>query len=122
MRPSGAWRVFGLLLTAAAGVAADEPPPHEVRIAGREVVQPAGARLVLQHGDAVRIRWRSDEAVDLHVHGYDLLVRVEADAPTETAFEARATGRFPVTSHGFGSERGGHAHGAPLLFIEVHPR
>ena len=57
----------------------------------------------------------------MHLHGYDLELSLAPDAPTEMNFEAFATGRFPVTSHGFG----GHGHDdeeVVLLYLEVHPR
>lgn len=92
-----------------------------VRIEQRQVVEPADRRLVVPHGSSVRIRWQSDEVGELHVHGYDLRVRLRPDAVVNTRFVARATGRFPVTSHGFGHAAGQvHGHGA-LFYIEVHP-
>lgn len=118
-------RAFGHALVAAAllagAAAAETPREHRVIIEGRRVVEPAGARLVLHRGDTLVIRWLTDEAVDLHVHGYDIEVALKPGEPADTPFETRATGRFPVTSHGFGAERG-HHHGPPLLYIEVHPR
>jgi hypothetical protein len=73
----------------------------------------------LTEGDSVELVWNSDEAGELHLHGYDISFKVSPDAPAIVAFEARATGRFPVTSHGFGGEVG-HGHDA-LLYIEVYP-
>lgn len=67
-------------------------------------------------GDTVALHWTSDRAVDLHLHGYDLLVRAAPDAPQIMRFEARATGRFPVEIHG---SSGRHI---TLVYVEVHPR
>jgi hypothetical protein len=107
------------LLPAAAGGADDAPPHFDVRLEKRQVVDPPSRRLVVSRGAQIAIRWHADEAGELHVHGYDVVVRLDPSSPVLTRFEARATGRFPVTSHGFGSDAG-HGHGA-LLWIEVHP-
>lgn len=91
----------------------------DVVIEARKVVGDNVARVA--QGDAVTLRWSTDEAVSVHLHGYDLKLSIAPDAPTEMTFEAFAAGRFPVTSHGFG----GHGHDdeeVVLLYLEVHPR
>ena len=103
------------------GGAAAQEPPHEVielRIENRAVVMPADA-LRVSKGDVIELRWMSDEEVDLHLHGYDLEARVSVGVPTVMIFEAHATGRFPITSHGWGED--GHGHDA-LAYVEVYPR
>ena len=71
-------------------------------------------------GETVELVWHADEPARLHLHGYDIEFDVAPDEPTVTRLTAHATGRFPVTSHGFG---GGHDHGhATLLYLEVYPR
>jgi hypothetical protein len=74
----------------------------------------------LTQGDSVELVWQSDEAAELHLHGYDISFEVSPETPAVVTFEAHATGRFPVTSHGFGGHEG-HGHEA-LLYIEVYPR
>ena len=101
----------------------------EVAIENRAV---AGEQSVLRftEGERVRVRWTTDEAAEIHVHGYDLFVELEPGKATVVEFDAYATGRFPVTAHGFGTagEGEGHGHGGEgddeivLLYIEVHPR
>ena len=71
-------------------------------------------------GESLELVWTSDETAELHLHGYDISFEVSPEAPAVVSFEAHATGRFPVTSHGFGGEQG-HGHEA-LLYIEVYPR
>jgi hypothetical protein len=71
-------------------------------------------------GESIELVWQSDEAAELHLHGYDISFEVSPEAPAIVTFEAHATGRFPVTSHGFSGEQG-HGHEA-LLYIEVYPR
>ena len=47
------------------------PQVVEVRIENRAVAEPAGAIRVTE-GEQVELRWRGDEAAELHIHGYDL--------------------------------------------------
>jgi hypothetical protein len=68
----------------------------------------------------VRLRWSTDRAMDLHLHGYDIETRIEPGTVSELTFTARATGRFSVEVH-VAKRSGGHSH-APLVQIEVHPR
>lgn len=92
----------------------------DVRIEQRNVVQPGESVRVVQ-GDVITVRWHSDEAVKLHMHGYDIRLNVAANKPAEMHFDASVNGRYPVTSHGFGAEHG-HSHGDEALFyIEVYP-
>ena len=91
---------------------------HEIAVKNREVVLDSNVIRVTQ-GDDVELVWTSDEAVELHLHGYDVALELTADTPGTMSFNARATGRFPVTSHGFGGEHD-HSH-QTLLYLEVYP-
>jgi hypothetical protein len=83
---------------------------------------PQAMRLVrVKQGDAVRLRWRSDRPLLLHLHGYDIETKIEPSAVAELAFTARATGRFPIHVH-TPKQGGGHTHEAPLVQVEVLPR
>ena len=117
-----AWLAAGSFLPAAlirAAVAQDGPRRViEVRIENRKVVAPREA-IRITEGDVVELRWTSDEPVELHLHGYDLAIHVRPDEPAAMVIEAHATGRFPITSHGWGE--GGHGHDA-LTYLEVYPR
>ena len=76
----------------------------------------------VKQGDAVRLRWTTDRPIVLHLHGYDIETKVEPGAVAEMAFEARATGRFPVEEH-TPNVKGGHSHGeTALVRVEVRPR
>jgi hypothetical protein len=81
------------------------------------VVEPKEA-IRARQGELIELRWTSDEAVDLHLHGYDVELQVQPDAPASMVVEAFASGRFPITSHGWSD--GGHGHDA-LIFLEVYP-
>lgn len=93
----------------------------ELKIEKGKVAQ--NMRLIrVKQGDAVKLRWTTDRPIILHLHGYDIEKKVEPGAVAEMAFEARATGRFPVEEHK-PNAKGGHSHGeAPLVRIDVRPR
>lgn len=90
----------------------------EVRIESRRVVAPKGAIRIVE-GDVVELRWVSDEAVTLHLHGYDIELQLRPGEPAAMLITAHATGRFPITSHGW--EEQGRGHDA-LTYLEVYPR
>jgi hypothetical protein len=90
----------------------------EARIKDRKIVAPDEA-IRITEGDKIELRWTSDEAVALHLHGYDVELHVRPEEPAVMVIEAHATGRFPITSHGWGE--GGDGHEA-LTYLEVYPR
>jgi hypothetical protein len=71
----------------------------------------------VQVGDDVTLRWISDRALTLHLHGYDIESRVVPGGPTTMRFVARAAGRFPIERH---DEQPGRE--PTLAYLEVHPR
>jgi FtsP/CotA-like multicopper oxidase with cupredoxin domain len=73
--------------------------------------------LRVRQGDDVTLRWTTDEALTLHLHGYDIEQRLTPHKPVQMRFTAGATGRFPIESHAHG--RGGER---TLAHVEVHPR
>ena len=82
----------------------------------------ADKRLIrVKQGDAVKLRWSTDQTTILHLHGYDIETEVEPGAVVEMRFIARATGRFPVSVHK-PKQGGGHTHDPPLIHVEVVPR
>ena len=96
----------------------------DMRIEQRKVIAHGNVVRVVK-GDSVTLRWQTDEKVALHIHGYDIMLDAEPGRVAEMHFEAKVSGRFPVTSHGFGDDDGeGHSHGHgddALLYIEVYP-
>jgi hypothetical protein len=72
----------------------------------------------VNRGQQVELVWMSDEAVTLHLHGYDIEFVIEPGMAVSHQFEAHASGRFPITSHGFGKDLHGHE---TLLYFEVYP-
>jgi hypothetical protein len=77
----------------------------------------------VKEGDVVTLRWTTDQAVVLHLHGYDIEKPIVPGAVTELTFTAYATGRFPLHVHAQGERAKSHAHQeAPLIDVEVYPR
>ena len=54
---------------------------------------------VATQGDTVTLNLSADENAEFHVHGYELIEEVAADATGTITFEADATGRFAVEIH-----------------------
>lgn len=104
---------FGAL-AAIAGAAAAAAPSFSVTLAGGRVQ--GDETLKVRQGDQVQVRLASDRPVVLHLHGYDLDVKVAPGAPALLSFPARLAGRFPVHEH-----REGAGNHRAVLFIEVHP-
>ena len=114
--------LLGLAMAASrAGVASADDVTFVLKIENGRV--PRNMRLIrIKQGDAVKLQWSTDRRMSLHLHGYDIEKKVEPGAVAEMAFEARATGRFPVEEHK-PDAKGSHSHGeAPLVRIEVRPR
>jgi len=78
-------------------------------------------RIRVQQGDAVTLRWTSDQPLVVHLHGYDIEKRLAPGAVAEMKFTAYATGRFPIHVHARGAGGGAHEE-APLVNVEVYPR
>ena len=113
------WSVFALLLAPLA-LAAAEPNVIELGIVRGK--PEGGVRTVrLERGDSFALAVRSDEALEVHVHGYDVKLSVAANARASVRLDAKLVGRFPVTAHLHGAA-GKKAHEPTLLYLEVHPR
>jgi hypothetical protein len=87
----------------AATTEAAPPPPRveTIRMRGRA---PVGEPQTLEYesGDTIRLRFRSDVAEEVHIHGYDKYVDVPANGSARTRFKADLEGIFEVESHGSG--------------------
>jgi plastocyanin len=118
-------------IDATAAAAAPTTARFEVSISNPIATEPDTLRVT--QGQRVELVWSSDETVTVHVHGYDIEFEVKPGVPHSLTFSADATGRFPVTVHGFGAaphehadEHAEHAHAADsdemtLVYLEVHP-
>ena len=70
----------------------------------------------VKQGDDVELRWSSDKPMDVHLHGYDIEIKVAPGATAVMSFEAKIPGRFPVEPHG--EDHGRHR---PVIYLEVLP-
>jgi hypothetical protein len=113
--------VLMMALLPAPPARADNAKTIDITIRNGQVVGKKSVRVT--RGDTVVLRWRSDQPIELHLHGYDLTMTVRPGTPAEMKIVARATGRFPVEVHGeSGASGGGHSHGHKALFhLEVYP-
>jgi hypothetical protein len=89
------------------------PPPRveRIRIRGGQPVGEART-LKFDSGETVRLRFRSDQASEVHIHGYDKYVNVPAGGTGTARFKANAEGVFEIEEHGTG---------ALLAKLEVSP-
>jgi hypothetical protein len=92
--------------------------PRVVDLPIRGGVLPAEQRVIrVQQGDAVTLRWTSDRALTVHLHGYDIEQRITPGTAATMAFTARATGRFSIEIHASEGHRA-----STVAYLEVHPR
>jgi len=118
LRLVGCLLLIGVLVPARAQAA---DVTFDIRI-DKGKVAPKMRLIRVTQGDNVRLRWTSDRAIVVHLHGYDIETRVAPGADAEMIFTAHAAGRFGVEEHK-PNARGGHSHGeASLVRIEVRPR
>jgi len=97
----------------------------EISIRDRRV-EGSASTLRVKRGETVLLRFRTDEAVSLHVHGYDMRANLSAASPKSMRFEAGVAGRFPITAHEFGAvadqdARPNRHREVTLLYLEVLP-
>jgi len=107
--------VFAGMATTAAAVDPGQPRVLMLSIVNGAV---AGAEntVKVRQGDLIEMRWSSDKPMALHLHGYDIEVKVSPQSPAVMSFKAGIPGRFPVEPHGQGP-----GHHRAILYLEVHP-
>jgi hypothetical protein len=112
--------MLALSLSSALTVAADAEVTYTLTVANGRV--PDNMRLIrVKQNDVVKLEWRTDKPLTVHLHGYDIEQELKPGTVTEMTFTARATGRFTVEPHVGRTPSGGHAHGDVLVTIEVYP-
>ncbi len=117
--------VLAAFLCAGAAAFAAEPPPKTFALDLVKGAVPATQRtLKVEKGDAVRLEIKSDTAGELHLHGYQLSVKLTPGQPATLAFTAFATGRYPFEWHAADARSASSSHhrGPPLAAIEVRPK
>jgi hypothetical protein len=85
-------------------------------------VEPAQRLIRVMRGDTLELELTTDEAAQLHLHGYDKLIKIAPGAPTTLRLDATIAGRFSIEAHGFASDKSGQRGHIVLLYLEVHPR
>jgi hypothetical protein len=78
------------------------PAQPQIPTVAMRAGQPVGGVLTLEFtsGDRIRFRVRSDEAGEVHVHGYEIIEPIAAGASTTLAFPADLQGGYEVEVHG----------------------
>lgn len=112
-------------LCIAASVGAADVPQKSFQFDIERGVVPAPQRtLKVEKGDAVNLAVKSDAAGELHLHGYQLSVKLVPGQLANLAFIAFATGRYPFEWHPADTRAAGSSHhrGPPLAVIEVRPK
>jgi hypothetical protein len=126
LAPGAFWTRAALVLLGVALLgAASAVREFDISIRDRRV-EGGASTLRVQRGDTVLLRWRTDEAVSLHVHGYDVQAKLTVGSPKTLRFEATVAGRFPITAHEFGAvadqdDRPKKHREVTLLYLEVLP-
>lgn len=124
-KPGFLHATIALLALAAVGLAgevlAQELRVLEISIAERQLAS-SEKTLRVKEGEELEFRVSSDETAELHVHGYDLIIPLQAGETTATRLLATVAGRFPVTLHEpVGTSGHSHRH-KRMLYLEVHPK
>jgi hypothetical protein len=104
--------------TKPAATAPADPSTVDFAVAKNKVTATGGAlnagTIRFQQGDLIRLRWTTDEAMVLHLHGYDIEGDIAAGEPTSMVFDADLAGRFPTERHG--------TKAVTLVYVEVYPK
>jgi hypothetical protein len=104
-----AWMLLGSLPAAGA-----QQQPVKIDVVVRAGKRASGPDVVrLKKGDAVELTVTADAADELHLHGYDLTLKLQPGKPATLKFVAGRTGRFGAELH--------HA-GADVVTLEIYPR
>ncbi|MEX1004640.1 MAG: hypothetical protein WD990_04505 [Acidimicrobiia bacterium] len=76
---------------------APDPYTFEIVIEGSTVT--GGGRLSVPVGETVTLRFTSDVADEIHIHGYDLYVDLEPGVAAEVSFPADIPGTVEIETH-----------------------
>jgi hypothetical protein len=110
--------LLAALLAVLTAASADAAGPNKILTFSlvNGTVRDVGDTVKVKQGDELELRWSSDKPMQLHLHGYDIEVKVSPQTPAVMAFKANLPGRFPIEPHGQGP---GPHH--PVLYLEVYP-
>lgn len=113
--------LFGVALLGAAATVRE----FDISIHNRQV-EGGASTIRVNRGETVLLRWRTDEPVSVHLHGYDIQATLSPKSPSVMRFVAALAGRFPIEAHAFGAvadqDNGAKKHReVTLLYLEVMP-
>ncbi len=82
----------------------EQPPPPRVETIQIKDKGPVGEpeTIEFESGDTIRLRFTSNTAEEVHIHGYDKYVDVPAGGSARTRFKADAEGIFEIEAHSTG--------------------
>jgi hypothetical protein len=104
--------------TKPAATAPADPTTVDFAVANNKATATGGTlnagTIRFQQGDLIRLRWTTDEAMVLHLHGYNIEGDIAAGEPTSMVFDADVAGRFPTERHG--------TKPVTLVYVEVYPK
>ena len=104
-------------------VGAQQTPPRIFSLTISQGQVAANNRTIkVLEGDLVELQWIADEKLTLHLHGYDVTLKLEAGKPGTLGFTAHAAGRYPLAIHRSTDHKTGGHHKSAVLHVEVHPR
>jgi len=116
MKPAPPPPVVAPVVDAAAAPAALPPAPaakvFELVVSNKQLVS-GPAVISVPQGTLVTLRITVDHHDELHLHGYDLTLKLPSATPVELSFVADKSGRFEYELH--------HAH-LDLGALEVQPQ
>lgn len=76
---------------------AEDPYTFDIVIEGTEVT--GGGRLSVPLGETVTLRFTSDVADEVHIHGYDIFVELQPGETVEESFTADIPGVVEIETH-----------------------
>jgi hypothetical protein len=104
-------------------ISAAEAERFSIVIRARSVDGPQRTIRATQ-GAKLELAFAADETMELHLHGYDRHLTVQAGEEAVMQVDAKHAGRFAIEAHRFGASAGGSTSRGHvvLLYLEIHPR
>ncbi|KOX24792.1 hypothetical protein ADK67_17670 [Saccharothrix sp. NRRL B-16348] len=91
--------LLALLVLAGCSATPQASPPAEPLVLRLSVEQASPQRVEAVRGQAVELTVTSEQPVDVHVHGIDVLAKAESGKPAVLKFTVDRTGTFDVEAH-----------------------
>lgn len=109
-----------LVVLCAAPALGQEPRRLDLQVVGGAVA--TGQRVAKAvRGETLLLRVTSDRAGALHLHGYDIELKLKPGVAAEATVTLRAAGRFAAYFHAT-DEKSSKRHGPALFHLDVLPK